>query len=128
MTKTLDFTRMDMNNELFEIFSKLDKKRPEGCNYFFHNKGKPLRHALILKKVNEAFKTAGLNYSGTHVLRHSMATHIRRKFGLDAAQQIRRHHSLRQTEHYAKLDPNKKISELLKSTEKDMRLSLRKKS
>lgn len=113
-TKTGQSSVIEMNEEMFTLLRALDSKRPPGCKYFFHQKGKPLRHAMILKRFNEALEAAGLkDYSGTHILRHTMATLSRKLSGLDATQALLRHTTARMTEGYAKLDVNEKVSKVV---------------
>ena len=102
-----------------KILISLDKKRPKGCQYFFHHNGKPLRYGMILKHINEALTASGYGqYSGTHVLRHSSGTFARKEGGLDVAQAQLTHSSARQTEGYAKLDVNKKVTGVVLKMEK----------
>lgn len=92
---------------------KLMEMRPKGCKYFFQRKGRPLRYGLILEEFNRALREAGLPYSGTHVIRHTMATITRKNAGLDATQAILRHTTARMSEEYARLDVNEKVSEVV---------------
>jgi uncharacterized SAM-dependent methyltransferase len=55
--------------------------------------------------------------SGTNIVHHTMATLTRQTAGLDASQAILRHTSSRMSEHYAQLDVNKKVSEVMIETE-----------
>lgn len=110
-TKTGSETEKDITPKVRELLQEMNSKRPKGCQFFFHRKGKPLRYGLILKNFNDALKRAGLdNYSGTHFLRHSLATHVRNEAGLDVAQAALGHTTARQTERYARLDANKKVT------------------
>lgn len=112
-TKTGADAKMPIN-ELIEIeLKKLQANRPRGCKYLFHHKGKPLRYAMILKEFNRALSEANLPYSGTHVIRHTMATITRKSMGLDAAQAILRHTTARMSEEYAKLDVNERVNNVV---------------
>lgn len=110
-TKTGRATEKEITPQVREILQDMNSKRPRGCQFFFHKKGKPLRYGLILKNFNDALVRAGLeNFSGTHFLRHSLATHVRNEAGLDVAQAALGHTTARQTELYARLDANKKVT------------------
>lgn len=113
-TKTGDKTILKMNSEIIRRLRILDKQRPKGCKFFFHHKGGPAKYDVILDAYNTALKNAGLSdFSGTHLVRHTMGTMARRKSGLDAAQAILRHTTSRMAEHYAKLDVNDKASKVV---------------
>lgn len=113
-TKTGEEGRVKMPQEVITRLLRLRSTRPKTCRYFFHSRGKPLRYNLILKKYNEALKSAGLEeFSGTHILRHSMAKIARKEGGLEACQAILRHTSSRMSEHYAKLDANDEVSKVI---------------
>lgn len=109
-TKTGADAKMPITPEIEIELRKLQANRPKGCKYLFHHKGKLLRYDMILKEFNRALKEAGLPYSGTHVIRHTMATITRKNLGLDAAQAILRHTTARMSEEYARLDINDKVS------------------
>ena len=112
-TKTGADAKMPITPEIRIELGKLQKLRPKGCKYFFQYKGNLLRYDMILKEFNRALKKAGLPYSGTHVIRHTMATIARKNMGLDAAQAILRHTSARMSEEYARLDVNEKVSSVV---------------
>lgn len=113
-TKTGEEGKVKMPPDIIDRLLRLKATRPKTCRYFFHSRGKPLRYNLILKKYNEALKNAGLeDFSGTHILRHSMAKIVRKEQGLEACQAILRHTSSRMSEHYAKLDANDEVSKVI---------------
>jgi integrase len=112
-TKTGADAKMRITDTIEVELRKLQANRPKGCKYFFHHKGKLLRYGMILNEFNRALKKAELPYSGTHVIRHTMATIARKDLGLDAAQAILRHTSARMSEEYAKLDVNERASEVV---------------
>lgn len=113
-TKTGEEGKVEMPIEVMNRLHALKSARPAKCKYFFHSRGKPLRYNLILKKYNEALRAAGLEeFSGTHILRHSMAKIARKEGGLEACQSILRHTSSRMSEHYAKLDANDEVSKVI---------------
>lgn len=118
-TKTGVVNRKTMTPLMREILLEMKNERPPGCTYFFHHKGRPFRHAMILKEINEALIKANFKeYSGTHILRHSMATFTRKESGLDIAQAMLGHTSARQTEGYAKLDVNEGVTSTVIRAEK----------
>jgi integrase len=112
-TKTGSDAMMPMTDVIESEFRKLQANRPNGCKFLFHHKGKPLRYGMILNEFNRALKDAGLPYSGTHVIRHTMATITRKNLGLDAAQAILRHTTARMSEEYAKLDVSERVSSVV---------------
>lgn len=92
---------------------------PSGCFLYFNRHGKPLRYGQILENYNRALMKAGLtDFTGTHIMRHSMATFTRKEASLDTAQKMLSHQSSRQTEAYAKLDADKEVSEVVLMAEK----------
>jgi integrase len=112
-TKTGADAKMPIIDVIEVEIKKLQASRPNGCKFLFHHKGKPLRYAMILKEFNRALQEAGLPYSGTHVIRHTMATITRKTMGLDAAQAILRHTTARMSEEYAKLDVDERVSSVV---------------
>jgi integrase len=108
-----------MTPKVEEILLRLNAIRPRGCQFFFNHKGKMLRYGMILKHFNEALEASGYGgYSGTHILRHSSGTFTRREAGLDVAQSQLSHSSARQTEVYARLDVNEKVTGVVLKMEK----------
>ena len=112
-TKTGSDAKMPINETIEIELKKLQANRPKGCRYLFHHKGKPLRYGMILKEFNRALEESKLPYSGTHVIRHTMATITRKNLGLDAAQAILRHTTARMTEDYARLDVSERVSSVV---------------
>jgi integrase len=112
-TKTGVDAVIRMTDMAYEELRKLERSRPKGCKYFFQYKGRPLRYGMILNEFNRALKEVGLPYTGTHIIRHTMATITRKNLGLDAAQAILRHTTARMSEEYARLDVNEKVSKVV---------------
>lgn len=112
-TKTGADAKMPITEIIESEIIFLKANRPKGCKLLFHHKGKPLRYDMILKEFNRALTAAGLSYSGTHVIRHTMATITRKNLGLDAAQAILRHTTARMSEEYAKLDVDERVSNVV---------------
>jgi hypothetical protein len=95
-----------------EMLLELKKERPAGCKFFFHHKGKMLRYQMIREEINKALIQSGYgDYSGTHTLRHSIGSYSRKEAMLS-------HSSARQTEGYARLDVNEKVTGVILRTEK----------
>ncbi|MBF0361986.1 MAG: site-specific integrase [Oligoflexia bacterium] len=95
-----------MNPILEEIIRIKLADVPTGCNYLFHIEGKPLCYRKIQYEYDKALKKCGLGdkYSGTHIMRHSMATLTRRVTGsLDATQAVTGHRDQKLVQHYADL-------------------------
>lgn len=94
-------------DDLFlEVINRRIENSKKGCSYLFHLEGKPLGYRAIQYRYDKALKRAGLHprFSGTHFLRHTMATESRRVVGtLDAAQAVTGHKSRKMAEHYAKI-------------------------
>lgn len=118
-TKTEDDTVLKMGKEVEMLLKELDKERPDGCKFFFHSNGGLPRYRPIVDAYNLALKTAGIkDVSGTHFIRHSAATLSRKLGGIDAAQAILRHKSATMAQHYAKLDMDEVVSEVVINAEK----------
>lgn len=118
-TKTNNPNKKVMTPLIREMLLELKKERPKNCPFFFHFKGRMLRYQMILNEINKALKKAGYSdYSGTHVLRHSMGSYSRKVGGLDTAQAMLAHSSARQTECYARLDVNEKVTDVILKAEK----------
>lgn len=119
--KTETTTFKEMTPLVESILLRALKTADPSSGLFFHRKNKPLRYNLILKHFNEALKSAGLNeYSGTHLLRHSMGAYSRKHGNLDIAQKMLSHQSSRQTESYAELDVDRDVSEIVLKAEKTL--------
>lgn len=112
-TKTGADAKMPITDIIEAEILHLKNNRPKGCKLLFHHKGRCLRYGMILKEFNRALLEAQLPYSGTHVIRHTMATITRKNLGLDAAQAILRHTSARMSEEYAKLDVDERVSNVV---------------
>ena len=118
-TKTGATGVVDINEDMLFRLQRRAASRPKGCKYFFHHKGKPLRHQKILEVYNRVLQRAGLfeQYSGTNILRHTMGKISRQIGGLDASQAMLRHKTARMSEHYAKLDSSSKVANVITLTQ-----------
>ena len=65
-----------------EMLLELKNERPAGYKFFFYHKGKMLRYPMIREELNKALIQSGYGeYSGTHILRHSMGSFSRKEAG-----------------------------------------------
>ena len=92
-----------ITDELMEI---LNRRRAFKCNdYVFHVEGEPLNYGTIQLNYREAQRKGKLPYSGTHILRHGMATLARKVAGgLDAVIAMTGHKDIKLADHYSKCD------------------------
>lgn len=71
----------------------------------FHVGGKPLNYGTIQLNYRKAQRKGKLPYSGTHILRHGMATLARKVGGgLDAVIAMTGHKDIKLADHYSKCD------------------------
>lgn len=121
-TKTNIVAVKDLTHDMESMLKALNKLRPtEGLHqeFYFTYKNRLIRYNQILANYNKALKMAGLTqFSGTHIMRHSMATFARQKAGLDTAQKMLNHTSARQTERYARLDADQSVTSVVNMAEK----------
>lgn len=83
-TKTNNPNKKIMTPLIREILLELKKERPAGCKFFFHHKGKVFRYQMIREELNKALIQSGYrDYSGTHILPHSMSSYSRKESELD---------------------------------------------
>jgi len=110
-----------LNEELKRVLLKIIGERKSGF-VFCHPNGEPLKYREIQYNYNKALKRADLDseFSGTHFLRHSMATITRQATGsLEATQAVTGHKDQKLVQHYAALDMSlnknalEKVSEFL---------------
>ena len=86
---------------MFSILSNRLALIEPGSDFIFHKNGKPLKYNHIQRNYNKALKAAGVSFTGTHILRHGMATTTRQLLGLNHSQAVTGHKSIRMLEHYA---------------------------
>lgn len=95
---------------LLESLNASDPASP----YLFSKDGKPLKYNLIQRNYNRALKRAGLNFSGTHIIRHSAATLARELGGsIDSVMAVTGHKTQSQAALYGKLKSHSKNKILL---------------
>lgn len=112
-----------LNESLFDILSRRLKTKPKNCTYVFEENGAPLKYRQIEHAYNSALKRCGLfgKYSGTHILRHGMATTTRRVTGsLESTQAVTGHKDQRLVQHYATMHSTKQRDAVIE-VEKFMR-------
>jgi len=80
--------------------------RHQGSNFLFHVEGKPLNYCTIQSHYRQAQRKSNIPYTGTHCLRHGMATLARRVggMGLDSVIAMTGHKDLKLADHYSKID------------------------
>lgn len=73
-------------------------------DFVFHVEGKPINYCSVQLNYREAQRKSGVPYSGTHILRHGMATLARKVGGgLDAVIAMTGHKDIKLADHYSKL-------------------------
>ena len=100
-TKTGEEKRVYINDAMYDILSKRISALKSGSDLIFHKDGKALRYNHIQRNYNKALQTANVDFTGTHILRHGMATTTRHLLGLNHSQAVTGHKSIRMLEHYA---------------------------
>ncbi len=93
-----------ITDELMEIIKRRLIQRWPGSNFLFHVEGKPLNYGTIQVNYRQAQRKTGIAYTGTHCLRHGMATLARKVGGgLDAAIAMTGHKDVKLADHYSSL-------------------------
>jgi integrase len=94
-----------LTDEILEVLKEREAVRVKGCDYVFHVGGKPLNYGTIQLNYRTAQRKGKLPYSGTHILRHGMATLARKVGGgLDAVIAMTGHKDIKLADHYSKCD------------------------
>ncbi len=94
-----------ITDQIREILLRRQKDKIPNNEFVFHINGKPLNYCTILVNYRSANRKANLPYSGTHILRHGMATLARKVGGgLDAVIAMTGHKDYKLADHYSKLD------------------------
>lgn len=98
--------RVHIHAAIKEIVDRRLKLKAPGCNFLFHVEGKPLNYCTIQSNYRMAQMKTGIPYTGTHCLRHGMATLARRVggMGLDSVIAMTGHKDLKLADHYSKID------------------------
>ncbi len=98
--------RVHIHAAIMEILDRRLRLKAPGCNFLFHVEGKPLNYCTIQSNYRMAQAKTGIPYTGTHCLRHGMATLARRVggMGLDSVIAMTGHKDLKLADHYSKID------------------------
>jgi len=104
--KNRDTRRVHLHSILKEIIERRIKLMSPGCDYLFHIEGRPLNYCTIQSNYRSAQLKTGIPYTGTHCLRHGMATLARKVggMGLDSVVAMTGHKDLKLAAHYSKID------------------------
>lgn len=104
--KNKESRQVYIHSALQEIIDRRLKLKAPNCDFLFHIDGKPLNYCTIQVNYRAAQKRTGIPYSGTHCLRHGMATLARRVggMGLDSVVAMTGHKDLKLAAHYSKID------------------------
>lgn len=96
-----------ITDEIKEVLKERLAFKAKDCDYVFHVEGSPLNYGTIQLNYREAQRKGKLPYSGTHILRHGMATLARKVGGgLDAVIAMTGHKDIKLADHYSKCDEN----------------------
>ncbi len=95
-----------IHSVLEEIIMRRISYSKNGFGYLFHIDGKPLNYCTIQVNYRSAQKKSGIKYTGSHCLRHGMATIARRVggMGLDSVIAMTGHKDLKLADHYSKVN------------------------
>jgi len=104
--KNRESRQVYVHDAIKEIIDRRLKLRHPGCKFLFHVDGKPLNYCTIQSNYKFAQQKSGVPYTGTHCLRHGMATLARRVggMGLDSVVAMTGHKDLKLADHYSKID------------------------
>ncbi len=104
-TKTRSSLRLIMlPQELIQILKEIKAQGIKSPLVFTKDEGEALRYGTIQKVFNRGFKTLGLNWRSTHILRHTYATMaLLATKDLFSVQASLGHRSSKMTERYAKV-------------------------
>jgi len=122
-TKTHEIRHVHMNDDLYEILQRRLKEKHPSSDYVFHEEGRPLSYRKIQYQYNKALRLCGLShrYSGTHIMRHSMASITRDVTGtLEHTQAVTGHKDQRMVQHYASM-PEKRNKEAVEQVQMHLR-------
>jgi integrase len=93
-----------LNDLLMEIVSRRLVYKIDGCDFLFHYEGKPLNYCTIQSNYRSAQRKSGIKQTGTHMLRHGMATLARSLTrSLDATMAMTGHKDIKLADHYSEI-------------------------
>lgn len=94
-----------ITDEIMELLESRSAFRAPKCDYVFHVETKPLNYGTIQINYRAAQRRGKIPYSGTHILRHGMATLASKVCGgLDAVIAMTGHKDIKLADHYSKCD------------------------
>jgi integrase len=102
--KNNDVRYCKMTEAVFNSLTRRYNELSDECSFMFNKHGKPLSYRKIQYNYDKALKACGLGnkYSGTHFMRHSMASITRNLTGsIDYTQAVTGHKDIRYVQHYA---------------------------
>ena len=93
-----------INDLLLEIIQNRLKERHPKSEFLFHINGKPLNYCTIQVNFRKAQRKDGVKHTGTHILRHGMATFVRSiTRSLDATMAMTGHKDIKLADHYSSI-------------------------
>lgn len=93
-----------INDFLLDIIERRLENKAKDCDFLFHYQGKPINYCTIQSNYRKALREAGLPYTGTHMLRHGMATLARSLTrSLDATMAMTGHKDIKLADHYSEI-------------------------
>ena len=103
--KTKEVREVYITDEILNIISRRIKMKSEASDFLFQVEGRPLNYGTIQINYRAAQRKTGIKYTGTHNLRHGMAT-LARKIGgsLDAVMAMTGHKDIKLAAHYSSID------------------------
>lgn len=124
--KNTEIREVYLHDEIMKVIQNRLKLRHPDSDYLFHVEGKPLNYATIQINYRGALRKSGLPYTGTHILRHGMAT-LARKIGggLDSVMAMTGHKTTKLADLYSKIpheaqrEVSLKIEQHLKSIQRE---------
>jgi integrase len=104
--KTKEPKELYLRDDILEIVNRRLKLKNDKSDYLFQVNGKPLNYGTIQVNYRKAQSKTGIKYTGTHCLRHGMATLTRKVCGgsLDAVMAMTGHKDIKLAAHYSELD------------------------
>jgi len=96
--------KVHITDELLQILSRRKEEKLDDNDFVFHFLNKPINYGTIQVNFRAAQRKAGISVTGTHNLRHGMATLARQVNGsLDAVIAMTGHKCLKLADHYSTL-------------------------
>lgn len=93
-----------LNDFLLEIVERRIRMKAKGSDFLFHVNGRPLNYCTIQSNYRSAQRKAKIKFTGTHVLRHGMATLARSLTrSLDATMAMTGHKDIKLADHYSEI-------------------------